>query len=80
MKLLREFFRLRAAGRSLLGRRAARRTWTVTVPAPQAVAVREPVTVAMHRQSESARARPAARRHAHTAPKGLGHLQLVSQR
>jgi len=80
MKLLREFFRLRAAGRSLLGRRAARRTWTVTVPAPQAVAVREPVTVAMHRQSESARARPAARRHAHAAPKGLGHPQLVSQR
>ncbi|GAA0681972.1 hypothetical protein FHW84_001307 [Dyella sp. SG562] len=77
MKLLRDFFRLPAAGRSLLGRRAVRRTWTVTVPAPQAVAVREPVTVAMHSKPESARARPATRR---TAPKALGHLQLVSQR
>ena len=77
MKLLRDFFRLPAAGRALLGRRAVRRTWTVTVPAPQAVAVREPVTLAVHRQSESARARPAMRR---AARKGLGHLQLVSQR
>jgi len=76
MKLLRDFFRLPAAGRSLLGRRAVRRTWTVTVPAPQAVAVREPVTVAMHRKAETARAVPAARR----VPKALGHLQLVSQR
>lgn len=70
MKLLRDFFRLRTAG-------AACRTWTVTVPAPQAMAAREPVTVAMQPQATPARARQAARRR---APKALGHLQLVSQR
>ena len=72
MKLLRDFFRLPAAGRALLGRRAVRRTWTVTVPAPQAVAAREPVVIDMHRKPA---ARPQARR-----PQGLRHLQLVSQR
>lgn len=35
MKLLRDFFRLHTAGRSLLGRRnAARPSWTITVPEP----------------------------------------------
>lgn len=80
MKLLRDFFRLHAAGRSLLGRRAVRRTWTVTVPAPQAADARHPVTVSMHLKAEAAQARPAVRRNLHAAPKGLGHLQLVSQR
>jgi hypothetical protein len=35
MKLLRDFFRLHTAGRSLLGRRnTSRQSWTITVPAP----------------------------------------------
>lgn len=77
MKLLREFFRMRAAGRVLLGRRAAsRRTWTVTVPAPLNKPSQSPVTLAVHQGHE----RPAARRHESATPKGLGHLQLVSQR
>lgn len=77
MKLLRDFIRLRAAGRTLLGRRAAsRRTWTVTVPAPLNKPSQTPVTLAVHQGRE----RPAARRQEAAAPKGLGHLQLVSQR
>lgn len=64
MKLLRDILRLRIAGRSLAGRRAAsRRDWTVTVPAPL-----------------NAPASPAAeRRHEPAASKGPGHFQLVSQ-
>lgn len=77
MKLLRDFFRLPAAGRALLGRRAAsRRTWTVTVPAPLNKPSQSPVTLAVHQGRE----RPTVRRHELAAPKGLGHLQLVSQR
>ena len=77
MKLLRDFFRLRSAGRALLGRRAAaRRTWTVTVPAPLNKPSQSPVTLAVHRGRE----RPAVRLHESVEPKGLGHLQLVSQR
>jgi len=77
MKLLRDFLRLHTAGRALLGRRAAsRRTWTVTVPAPLNKPSQSPVTLAVH----YGRDRSAVRRHESAAPKGLGHLQLVSQR
>ena len=78
MKLLRDFFLLHTAGRALLGRRraASRRTWTVTVPAPLNKPSQSPVTLAVHRGREHS----AVRRHDVSAPKGLGHLQLVSQR
>jgi hypothetical protein len=77
MKLLRDFIRLRAAGRVLLGRRAAsRRTWTITVPAPLNKSSRSPVTLAVSHGRE----RVAIRRQEAAAAKGLGHLRLVSQR
>ena len=74
MKLLRDFFRLRTAGRALLGRRAAAsRHWTITVPAPLEQAA-PPVALDAYRN------RSAARRHEPAALQEPGHRQLVSQR
>ncbi len=65
MKLLRDFIRLRTAGRSTLRRRAAHRhVWTVTVPAP--IQTRIPtVALDMHWHRESGQSRPVARWHEH---------------
>ena len=77
MKLLRDFFRLRTAVRSVSGRRAdARRSWTITVPAPldqiQAPAALEPQLANEAPQAYQARRREPAASQAHR------HLQLVS--
>ncbi|MFC4765635.1 hypothetical protein [Dyella koreensis] len=78
MKLLREFFRLRTAGRSLLGRRdASRRSWTITVPEPLVKPVQSNV-IDMHWNADPARGRPVAHWHDHAASQARGHLQLVS--
>ena len=67
MKLLRDVFRLRIAGRPLLDRRSAsRREWTITVPAP----LSHPCAVAsidMHWHREPGGERPVARWHRHVA-------------
>ena len=81
MKLLRDFFRLRTAGRfSLAGRRqAARVPLTVTVPQPlNKPADRAPID--MHWQIESAQGRPLSRWHEHQADSARTsrHLHLVS--
>jgi hypothetical protein len=79
MKLLRDFFRLRTAGGQLLsGRRAdARRSWTITVPAPLHE-TQAPAVLDMHWKADASRGRPAARWHEHAAPQAARHLQLVS--
>jgi hypothetical protein len=77
MKLLRDFFRLRSAGRSLFGRRDVRRSWTITVPEPL-VKPAQPKTVDMHWNADPAVGRPVARWHEHAEPQARGHLQLVS--
>jgi len=79
MKLLRDFFRLRTAGRfPLAGRReAARRPWTITVPAPLHKPA-ESVVIDMHWNADPARGRPVAHWHDHAAPQTHRHLQLVS--
>jgi hypothetical protein len=81
MKLLRDFFRLRTAGRfSLAGRREAVRVpLTVTVPQPlNKQAERTPVD--MHWQIESAQGRPLSRWHEHQPDhsRTSRHLHLVS--
>lgn len=74
MKLLRDFFRLRTAGRSLLaGRRgAARRDWQITVPAP--LGKPQAQVIDMHWASPAGQ-RPHAQWHEH-APQPA--LRLVS--
>jgi hypothetical protein len=82
MKLLRDFFRLRTAGRfSLTGRRdVVRAPRTVTVPQPlNKVAERAPID--MHWQIEAAQGRPLSRWHEHSSaesPRTSRHLHLVS--
>lgn len=81
MKLLRDFFRLRAAGRfSLAGRREAVRVpLTVTVPQPlNKPAERE--AVEMPWQIEAAQGRSLPRWHEHSADNSRTsrHLHLVS--
>ncbi|SFW25124.1 hypothetical protein [Luteibacter sp. UNCMF366Tsu5.1] len=69
MKLLRDVFRLRAAGRSLLDRRvASRHDWTITVPAPLNTSVTM-ATIDMHWHREPGSERPVARWHRHVALK-----------
>jgi hypothetical protein len=80
MKLLRDFFRLRTAGRSpLAGRQAGHARLTVTVPQPlNKPAERAPID--MHWQIEAGQGRPLSRWHEHQAD-GLHasrHLHLVS--
>lgn len=78
MKLLREFFRLRAAPRALANRRAdSRRSWTITVPAPLGESQVSPSSDS-HRSSEAPRVRQAARRPEHAISQAHRHLQLVS--
>ncbi|WP_109123579.1 hypothetical protein [Dyella sp. C11] len=74
MKLLRDFFRLRAA-RS--GRRVDSRSWTITVPAPLADAQRSPSSDS-HRLSDAPRGHQVARRPEHAVSQAHRHLQLVS--
>jgi hypothetical protein len=68
MKLLRDFFRLRTAGRfSLSGRQPVRVSFTVTVPQPL--------------NQQAAQARAVSHRHEHPAadvPRTSRHLHLVS--
>ncbi|HET7330001.1 hypothetical protein [Dyella sp.] len=71
MKLLRDFFRIRTAGRfPLAGRRqAVRPTFTVTVPQP------------LEKPTETGHARPHTPRPEHVAsdaPRTSRHLHLVS--
>jgi hypothetical protein len=74
MKLLRDFFRLRTSVRPLLGRRAdARRSWTITVPAPLDEAQAAPEAQAGHAPQAYQ-----ARRREHAASQAHRHLQLVS--
>ena len=79
MKLLRDFFRLRTAGRQLLaGRRAeSRRSWTITVPAPLHDTA-EPAVLDMTWKTDSANEQPVARWHQHRSSQAHRHLQLVS--
>lgn len=78
MKLLREFFRLRVADRPLASRRAdARRSWTITVPAPLGEAQDFPSSD-LHRPSDAPRSRQAVRRPEHAISQAHRHLQLVS--
>ena len=82
MKLLRDFFRLRTAGRfSLAGRRQAVRVpLTVTVPQPLNKPV-ERAPIDMHWQIEAVQGRPLSRWHEHAAadlPRTSRHLHLVS--
>ncbi|RDI98628.1 hypothetical protein DVT68_08875 [Dyella solisilvae] len=80
MKLLRDFFRLRTSVRPLSGRRVdARRSWTITVPAPLNPAqAPTPVTLDMHWNADAKGGRPVAHWHEHAAPQAHRHLQLVS--
>ena len=79
MKLLRDFFRLRTAVRPVSGRRAdARRSWTITVPAPLDGTAQSPAVLDMHWNADPSRGRPVARWHEHDAPQAHRHLQLVS--
>jgi hypothetical protein len=82
MKLLRDFFRLRSAGRfSVSGRReAVRRNWTITVPEPlnKPTQSAEAVVIDMHWNADAARGRPVAHWHEHAASQAHCHLQLVS--
>lgn len=83
MKLLREFFRLRTAGRQLLAGRGAgskrdtRHSWTITVPAPLHDSA-APAVLDMHWKADSAKGRPVARWHEHLPSQAHRHLQLVS--
>ena len=82
MKLLRDFLRLRTAGRfSLTGRRhAVRVPYTVTVPQPlNKSADRAPID--MHWQIEAGQGHPLSRWHEHSSaesPRTSRHLHLVS--
>jgi hypothetical protein len=82
MKLLRDFLRLRTAGRfSLTGRRnVVRVTYTVTVPQPlNKAADRAPID--MHWQIEAGQGRPLSHWHEHPSaesPRTSRHLRLVS--
>ena len=81
MKLLRDFFRLRTAGRfSFVGRRQAVRVpLTVTVPQPLNQPV-ERTPIDMHWQIEAAQGRPQSRWHEHPVDvaRTSRHLHLVS--
>ena len=78
MKLLRDFIRLRTAGRSsLAGRRAgSRRTFTITVPAPLSQPV-QPAVIDMHWKADPKRGSLVARWHEHVPPQAPRHLNLV---
>lgn len=78
MKLLRDFFRIRTSGRSLLGGRrdASRRTWSITVPEPLPNHSDDNV-IDLRRHADPAQGRPSPRQE-HDSPKSRGHLQLVS--
>jgi hypothetical protein len=78
MKLLRDFIRLRTAGRfPLAGRRAgSRRTFTITVPAPLVQPVEQAV-IDMHWKADSKRGQLVARWHEHVPPQAPRHLNLV---
>jgi hypothetical protein len=71
MKLLRDFFRLRAV-RS--GRRSDSRSWTITVPAPLA---HDPRSSDSHRLIDAPRGHQVVRRQ-ESAVSQARHLQLVS--
>ncbi|TBR36673.1 MULTISPECIES: hypothetical protein [Dyella] len=75
MKLLRDFFRLRTAGRALAGGRRASvgRAWTITVPAP--LEKPQAQVIDMHWTSNTKGQRPEARWHGHAAKPAL---RLVS--
>ncbi|HEX7813505.1 hypothetical protein [Dyella sp.] len=78
MKLLRDFFRMRTAGRfPLAGRAGARQTMSITVPAPlQAPAVVEPKAIELDRKIESRKLLVA--RWEEVPPQAPRHLELVS--
>ena len=83
MKLLRDFFRLRTAGRfPLTGRRnVVRAPRTVTVPQPLNKAADDRALIDMHWQIEAAQGRPLSRWHEHPSaesPRTSRHLHLVS--
>ena len=79
MKLLRDFFRLRTAVRSLAGRGVDnRRSWTITVPAPLHESASPAVSLDMHWNADASRGRPVAHWHEHAAPQAHRHLELVS--
>jgi hypothetical protein len=78
MRLLRDFFRLRIAGKFLLGRRdTSRRSWSITVPEPL-VKPAQPVVADVHRSVEPSRSRPVTQRHDHAASQARGPMQLAS--
>jgi hypothetical protein len=81
MKLLRDFFRLRTAGRfSLADRRAgSRRTFTVTVPAPLSPPTQapQPAVIDMHWKADAKCGLLVARWHEHVPPQVPRHLSLV---
>lgn len=74
MKLLREFFRLRAARP---GRRVDSRSWTITVPAPLGEVSVSPSSDS-HRLTDAPRGHQVARRQEHAVSQAHRHLQLVS--
>ena len=77
MKLLRDFFRFRSAGRSLLGGRrdVSRSIRTITVPEP--LIQGSPANVIdLSRRADQAQDRSARQESA--SPKSHGHLQLLS--
>jgi len=83
MKLLRDFFRPRTAGRSTLaGRRDdARRTFTVTVPQPLNQPAEQRAPIDTHLQVENAQGRLLSRWHEHQSSDATltsRHLHLVS--
>ncbi|KRF01990.1 hypothetical protein ASG87_10860 [Frateuria sp. Soil773] len=75
MKLLRDFIRLRTAGRSLprIRRGASRRVWTVTVPAPLAQSPAQAAAIDMHWHADRAVGRPVAHWHDRAVPQAHGH-------
>lgn len=77
MKLLRDFFRLRAVRASSARRSDSRRTWTITVPAPLADSTPSPSSEP-HRLTDAPRGHQVARRSEHAASQAHRHLQLVS--
>ena len=79
MKLLRDTFLLRAVRRLLAGRRdAARRSYTVTVPAPLEQPSASNV-IELHRRSTVADSRPTTHAQGDALPSSV-HLALVSSR
>ncbi|MGC1548431.1 MAG: hypothetical protein WA777_07870 [Rhodanobacter sp.] len=81
MKLLRDFFRLRSAGRFLLSGRheAVRRSWTITVPQPLNKPAEAVVIDMRWHADKTTRGRPVAHwQEEHAASQAHCHLQLVS--